>query len=113
KFKKSIESNIGATEEEMFAGYNYDNRFSAILSVMEAKLVDKDSRVIALNQAFQTANRELGEAEFNLENITKHNQTLVQRREKLAEDIDYILYLRMERKKNIVNKRVRELREDR
>src|SRR5437773_2073867 len=51
KFKKSIEASIGATEEEMAAGYKYDSRFSAILYTMEAKLVDENPQVVLLTRA--------------------------------------------------------------
>lgn len=111
KFKKSVEANIGATEEEMEAGYSFPSgRFYAVLQSVEYRLVEADPFVILAYEAAHDASDAVAEAEFKLENLEVHTKTLLSKKSKLESDIDYILYCRMDKKKEAVAKRIRQLR---
>lgn len=111
-FKKAVETQIGATEEEMDAGYSLRNRFYVVLQSIKDNLVEKDGLVIAARETLERAGKMYFEAEERLRQIKAGNQSLKDRREKVKSDIDFVLYLLMESKKEKVNQRIRKLREE-
>lgn len=111
KFKKSVEASIGATEEEMEAGYSFPSgRFYAVLQSVEYRLVEVDSLVLLAYKAVREAGEQVREAEFKLKNLEVHSKTLLSKKSKLESDIDYMLYCRMYKKKEAVAKHIRQLR---
>ena len=105
KFKKTVEINIGATQEEMEAGYSGIRggyRFYAVLEKLEHDLVEKDFAVFAAIERVQKARRAEYAAEEKMRSIESGMKELDNRRSKLQGDIDHILYVRMEKKENRV-----------